>query len=216
MIFFTVSFSRFTPSRINWEPKTQRKKIWRKNCAEPFCKTIPPNTVKHRRIPQTVSQNAPFSETILRCFFLFLCFFCSQILKARVSANKTRFYWNDFPKLSLPTICLSFKEKRGQLAQHCPSWLHKLFFAGCFSHSYIRSIKIARKLEVKAFRDSMTTEIWKKKGHSQGVMSERCTIGPIRITQLIPRTFSGVTEVKLITPINSLRIFWCNRWCAPS
>ena len=41
------------------------------------------------------------------------------------------------------------------------------------------------------------------------------TIRPIRITQLIPREFSGVTEVKLIMPIN-LTIFWCNRWCAPS
>ena len=25
--------------------------------------------------------------------------------------------------------------------------------------------------------------------------------------------FSGVAEVKLITPINSLRIFGCKRWC---
>ena len=36
------------------------------------------------------------------------------------------------------------------------------------------------------------------------------TIGPIRITQLIPREFSGVTEEKFITPINSLRLFWCS------
>ena len=42
------------------------------------------------------------------------------------------------------------------------------------------------------------------------------TIGPIRITQLIPREFSGVTEVKCITPTNSLRMFLCNRWCAPA
>ena len=37
------------------------------------------------------------------------------------------------------------------------------------------------------------------------------TIGPSRITQLIPQEFSGVAEVKFITPINSLRIFWCKR-----
>ena len=42
------------------------------------------------------------------------------------------------------------------------------------------------------------------------------TIGPNRITQLIRWEFSGVTEVKFITPINSLRIFWCNWWYAPS
>ena len=42
------------------------------------------------------------------------------------------------------------------------------------------------------------------------------TIGPIRITQSIPRKFSGVTEVNIVTPIHSLKIFWCNRWCAPS
>ena len=38
------------------------------------------------------------------------------------------------------------------------------------------------------------------------------TIGPIRITQLMPREFSGVTKVTFVAPINSLRIFWCN-WC---
>ena len=38
-------------------------------------------------------------------------------------------------------------------------------------------------------------------------------IGPSRITQLIPQEFSGVTEVKFITPIHSLRIFWCKRSC---
>ena len=42
------------------------------------------------------------------------------------------------------------------------------------------------------------------------------TNGPIRITQLIPWQLSGVTDVKFITPTNSLRVFWCNRWCAPS
>ena len=42
------------------------------------------------------------------------------------------------------------------------------------------------------------------------------TIGPIRITPLISQQLSGVTEVKFIMPMNSLRIFWCNRWCAPS
>ena len=40
-----------------------------------------------------------------------------------------------------------------------------------------------------------------------------CTIGPSRITLLIPQEFSGVTEVKCITPISFLRIFWCKRWC---
>ena len=39
-----------------------------------------------------------------------------------------------------------------------------------------------------------------------------CTIGPSRITRLIPLQFSGVTEVKFITPMKSLRIFWCSGW----
>ena len=33
------------------------------------------------------------------------------------------------------------------------------------------------------------------------------TIGPFRIAQLIPQDCSGVTEVKFIAPIHSLRIF---------
>ena len=37
--------------------------------------------------------------------------------------------------------------------------------------------------------------------------------GASRTKQLIPQEFSGVTEVKLITPINALRIFWCKRSC---
>ena len=44
---------------------------------------------------------------------------------------------------------------------------------------------------------------------------KQITIGPIRITQLIPREFSGVTEVKFNTPIISLRMFWCNRLSGP-
>ena len=36
---------------------------------------------------------------------------------------------------------------------------------------------------------------------------------PEDYTQLIPQEFSGVTDVKFITPINSLRIFWCKRLC---
>ena len=39
------------------------------------------------------------------------------------------------------------------------------------------------------------------------------TIGPSRITQLIPQEFSGVTEVEYITLINFLRIFWRKRLC---
>ena len=43
------------------------------------------------------------------------------------------------------------------------------------------------------------------------------TIGHSKITQLIPQEFSGVAEVKFITPINSLRIFWCERmWNFPN
>ena len=40
-----------------------------------------------------------------------------------------------------------------------------------------------------------------------------CTIGPSRISQFIPQECFGATEVKFITPINSLRIFWCKRLC---
>ena len=50
------------------------------------------------------------------------------------------------------------------------------------------------------------------------------TIGPSRIITTIPQEFSGVTEVRFIMPIDSLRWFWCTdgviftkrdktRWC---
>ena len=46
-------------------------------------------------------------------------------------------------------------------------------------------------------------------------------LGPPSLTHLVLTIGleildSGVTEVRFITPINSLRINWCNRWCAPS
>ena len=47
----------------------------------------------------------------------------------------------------------------------------------------------------------------------KGGHPKRGTIGPTRITQLICREFSGVTDVNFITPINYLRIFWCKRLC---
>ena len=43
------------------------------------------------------------------------------------------------------------------------------------------------------------------------LQSRANTIGPSRITQLIPQDFSGVTEVKFTTPIYFPRIFWCKR-----
>ena len=54
------------------------------------------------------------------------------------------------------------------------------------------------------------------KTHDPSIFPENYTIGPICITQLIPREFSAVAEVKLISPINSLGIFWCNLLWATS
>ena len=56
-------------------PKRRERKYEDKNSTEPFCKTILPNTVEHRKFPQSVSENAPFCETALKCIFIFLCIF---------------------------------------------------------------------------------------------------------------------------------------------
>ena len=56
-------------------PKRRERNYEERNGAEPFCQTILPKTVKHRRFPRSVSENAPFCETALRDLFLFLCVF---------------------------------------------------------------------------------------------------------------------------------------------
>ena len=49
---------------------------------------------------------------------------------------------------------------------------------------------------------------------SRQPLFETSDLGPFRISGLIPQYFSHITEVKLTAPIKSLRVFWCNRWCA--
>ena len=68
--------SRPKSSCLFGSPKCREKENVKKICAEPLSERIFPNTVKHRKFPQTVSQNAPFCETVLICFFLFIFFLC--------------------------------------------------------------------------------------------------------------------------------------------
>ena len=57
-------------------PKCRERKCEERNGAESFSEIILPNAVKHRKFPQTVSQNASFCKTVSKCFFLFICVFC--------------------------------------------------------------------------------------------------------------------------------------------
>ena len=56
---------------------------------------------------------------------------------------------------------------------------------------------------------------WQEQGIPKEAQVEEHTVRPSRITRENSQEeeFAGVTREKFIIPINSLRIFWSNRWC---
>ena len=57
---------------FHWEPKMQRKKMWRKKLCRTVFRNNPPKHCK-------TQENAPFCETVLTCFFLHICVVCFQL-----------------------------------------------------------------------------------------------------------------------------------------
>ena len=61
--------------RLIGSPKRRERKVQRKKWCRTVFRNNPPKCCKHRKFLQTVSQNAPFCKTVLKCFFLFICVF---------------------------------------------------------------------------------------------------------------------------------------------
>ena len=84
---------------------------------------------------------------------------------------------------------------------HSTRGVSQLHWRATLGHLVLR--RVPRPCRVEVFPEEEQKDPMKEKPPEAG----EGTIGSIGITQLIPREFSGVTAVKFIMPMNSLRIF---------
>ena len=136
-------------------------------------------------------ENIPFFGAIFWCVFryVFRCFFrwvtfCLEMGKIRAESVLQE---RPFNRWSTP-------KTQQKLHNESDTWTRWIF--GRTWHNELTLEHSGKKTPEQ--------ELWE--GARLKPYHFNCTIGPFRITQLIPREFSGVAEVKCITPINSLRI----------